>query len=251
LILVAFVVGTALSTQGATYDLNADWSDSSNPNGVWTYREGTNALPHVTAWQGLSGDFVTAQPAWARNATGSSNLPPWFKSSAVVGITHDWQTGDVVMHSTDGFNGIGSGEGNVIWTSPITGFATISGNTWMGRDIGRSNHWALYNNGVLFTQGDISSGDPYNRASPFNFANGSGGALVLQNIPVTVGSVFELRITRTSAPGDYAGVNFMVTTVPEPSTCLLVLSSIIALVATGRRKRQSVALVSSSPKGPS
>jgi len=52
-------LATALSTQGATYDLNADWSDSSNPNGVWTYREGTNALPHVTAWQGLSGDFVT------------------------------------------------------------------------------------------------------------------------------------------------------------------------------------------------
>jgi len=69
----------------------------------------------------------------------------------------------------------------------------------MGRDIGRSNHWALYNNGVLFTQGDISSGDPYNRASPFNFANGSGGALVLQNIPMTVGSVFELA-SREPAP---------------------------------------------------
>ncbi len=142
LMLVSFVVGT---TQATTYDLNANWSDSSNPNGVWTYREGTNSLPHVSAWQGLSGDFVTAQPAWARNATGSSNLPPWFKSSAVVGLTHDWQTGDVVMHSTDGFNGIGSGEGNVIWTSPITGTATVSGNTWMGRDIGRGNHWALYN----------------------------------------------------------------------------------------------------------
>jgi hypothetical protein len=102
------------------------------------------------------------------------------------------------MHSTDGFNGIGSGVGNVIWTSPINGTATISGNVWMGRDINRLNHWALYNNSVLVTDGDIFSGDPYNRASPFNFANGSGGPLVLQNIPVALGSVFELRITRTS-----------------------------------------------------
>ena len=135
LLSIALVIFTVATARAVTYDLNADWSDSANPNGVWTYREGTNALPHVTAWQGLSGDFVTAQPAWARNAVGSSNLPPWFKSSAVVGLPHDWQTGDVVMHSTDGFNGIGSGVGNVIWTSPINGTATISGNVWMGRDI--------------------------------------------------------------------------------------------------------------------
>jgi hypothetical protein len=121
----------------------------------------------------------------------------------------------------------------------------------MGRDIDRGNHWALYNNGMLFTEGDVFSGDPYDRASPFNFANGSGGALALQNIPVTVGSVFELRITRTSLPGDYAGVNFTVTTVPEPSTVLLVLSSLAALVATGRRKRLSAAPLSSSPNVPS
>jgi hypothetical protein len=85
LLSIALVIFTVATARAVTYDLNADWSDSANPNGVWTYREGTNAL---------SGDFVTAQPAWARNAVGSSNLPPWFKSSAVVGLPHDWQTGD-------------------------------------------------------------------------------------------------------------------------------------------------------------
>jgi hypothetical protein len=241
--LLSVAIQPSIAAQPATYDLNADWSDVSNSNGVWTYREGTNTLPHVAAWQGLSGDFDTPQPAWAPNATGSSNLPPWFKSSAIVGLPHphDWQIGDVLTHSTDGFNGIGNGASNVIWTSPVVGTATISGNVWMGRDISRSNHWALYHNGSLLTEGDISSGDPYNRASPFDFANGSGGPLVLQDIPVSAGTVFELRITRTSVPGDYAGVNFTVTTIPEPATAILAVACAAAFsIRRGKRRQLTV-----------
>ena len=37
------------------YDLATDWSDTNNPNGAWIYREGTNALPHVAAWQKVLG----------------------------------------------------------------------------------------------------------------------------------------------------------------------------------------------------
>ncbi len=215
--LIAGLITIVTNSHAAVHDLKADWSDLQNPNGVWTYRHGTIGLPHVNAFQGLSGDFGSAQPAWARTATGNTNLPAWFKSSATVNIAHDWLTGDIIMHSTDGFNGVGSGDGNVIWTSPINGFATISGSVWMGRDIGRGNHWALFNDGILLTEGDIASGDIYNRNSPYHFSNGSGGAFVLQNIPVSIGEVFELRITKTSSFGDYAGVNFTVNTTPKPS----------------------------------
>jgi len=232
---LASLLTITATTSATIYDLNADWSDANNPNGVWSYRQGTTALPHVNAWQGLSGDFATAQPAWARFETGTSNLPIWLKSSAAVNITHDWLTGDVITHSTDGFNGIGSGVSNVIWTSPLNGFATISGNTWMGRDIARGNHWALFDDGILLTEGDIFSGDSYNRATPFSFDTGSGGALALQNIPVSIGEVFEFRITKTSTPGDYAGVNFTVNTVPEPST--LIFGVIGALGLAMRRFR--------------
>jgi hypothetical protein len=234
-----FAIGTTAAA--ATHDLKADWSDLANSNGVWTYREGSNALPHVNAWQGLSGDFGGAQPAWARFETGSSNLPPWFRSSATVNVPHDWQPGDILTHSTDGFNGLGSGAANVIWTSPVIGFATISGNVWMGRDIGRANHWALFDDGVLLTEGDIFSGDSYSRAAPFTFDTGSGGALVLQNIPVSIGEVFELRITQASfnGSGDYAGVNFAVTTVPEPATGVLGLFGLISVALLGRRGRDA------------
>src|SRR6266545_5988916 len=64
----------------ATYDLAADWSNAANPNGVWTYREGTNALPSVADWTPLGSPVV--QPAWAPSSAGGNFLPAWFKSTA-------------------------------------------------------------------------------------------------------------------------------------------------------------------------
>ena len=55
------------------FDLSTDWSDSINPNGEWTYREGSNALPLVADW-------ITEQSAWAPSADAGNFLPGWFRS---------------------------------------------------------------------------------------------------------------------------------------------------------------------------
>ncbi len=201
---------TRPASAGTVYDLTADWSDSVDPNGVWSYREGGDPLPHVSAWQGLSGDFTSAQPAWARSAVGTSNLPCFFKSSADVGIVHDWLAGDVVCHTTGPFNGIGSGIANVTWTSPVTGTVAVTGAVWMGRDIGRGNHWSVALDGAALTSGDVYSGDPYSRAAPMDFASGSGGPAALSAVAVRAGDVIELDLSRTSAAGDYSGIRMQV-----------------------------------------
>ena len=65
--LILLAAATAHPASAFAYDANVDFlPNSPNPNDVWTYREGSHALPHVNAWQGLSGDFSAAQPAWAR-----------------------------------------------------------------------------------------------------------------------------------------------------------------------------------------
>jgi hypothetical protein len=204
------VAGMQAAPAATTYDLKTDWSDQANPNGPWSYRQGSNVLPHVADWQGLAGDFTGVQPAWARAETGNTNLPSWFKIVSPAGIPNDWQFGDIVTHSTDGFNGVGSGPSNVIWTSPLNGRIDISGGVWMGRDIGRGNHWELSLNGTLLSAGDIFSGDSFNRASPFLYTSGSGGPAVLSQVPVVVGDVLQLQITKTSSPGDYAGINLTI-----------------------------------------
>ncbi|HQR07416.1 MAG TPA: hypothetical protein PLN21_11370 [Gemmatales bacterium] len=205
-------------------DLKTDWSNLNNPNGPWTYREGTNALPAVTSWQSSLGGWTTAQPGWARSENGNNRLPFWFQSNGSETFTHDWLSGDIVVHSTDSINGVGNGVANVIWTSTSNGFVTISGNTWLGRDIGRANTWSLWKNATQFTSGVVSTGDPFSRANPFLFSNGSGGASVLLNIPVVPGDTIMYQIaTNSGAGGDFTGVNMTVTlsAVPEPGTIML------------------------------
>ena len=197
---------------GATvvYDLNADWSDASNPNGVWAYREGLNALPHVADWTPLGS--TVAQPAWSRLGTDPNFLPAWFKSTSDNPGGFDFLTGDVVVHSTDTFRGP-MGVANVTWTSPVASTIDISGEVWMVRDIGRGNTWQLSLNGTPFTSGHVFSGDAFSRAVPFDFSAGSGGASVLNSIAVAAGDEIRLDLIadNPASGGDFVAVNLMIT----------------------------------------
>ena len=238
---VALLPAEPSFASAATYDLEADWSDASNPNGVWTYREGTDTLPFVPDWTPLSASSV--QPAWAPSAATFNFLPAWFKSTNNNPGGMDFLVGDVVVHSTDEINGPFSGVSNVIWTSPINGVIDISGAVWMARDINRSNTWELLLDGVSLTSGAISSGDPFDRDNPFAFAVGSGGPSVLDDIAVSVGDEIELRIVKTSAAGDVVGVKLAITPfvdVPIPGLTqwgLILMAGVLATVVLWQRRR--------------
>jgi len=189
------------------FDLRADWSETANPNGPWSYRHGSTPLPHVDAWQRALGGWTVFQPGWARSEDANTRLPFWFRSNGSETFPHDFLAGDVVVHTVDDGNGVGSGPANVAWTAPSFGHVTITGALWMGRDIGRSNHWSFFVAGNAVSSGDVATGDPYSRAAPFNLADGSGGPAVLQNIRVCGGDEFRLQLERTSGSGDFVGVN--------------------------------------------
>jgi hypothetical protein len=210
---VMFLPLSVSIARATTYNLAADWSDIDNPNGVWTYREGTNPLPLIPNWTPLPSPVI--QPAWAPSADSGNFLPAWFKSRSNNPEGLEVLMGDVVVHSTDDFNGRFSGIANVIWTSPLNRVLDISGAVWMTRDIGRGNEWNLLLNGVSLTSGNIFSGDPFNRANPFHFANGLNGPAALNAIAVSIGDVIELRIVRTTTFGDDVGVNLTITTITQ------------------------------------
>lgn len=203
------VVGLASTAEAQTYDLRADWSDSVNPNGAWSYREGVNALPKVAGWQPAS--WGTPQPAWARG-TGSPSffVPAWMKSNGSETFVHDWQAGDVVVHTTDVGSGGGQGPANVAWTSPVDGIMTVSGAVWAGREISRPQHWTLTHGSAVLAEGDLSTGDPYSRSSPFTFASGALVPSALIDRLVAKGDVLMMEALRTGFSGDFIGVNFTV-----------------------------------------
>lgn len=232
----------AAGAEGApiVYDLAADWSDTINSNEVWSYRSSTTILPSVANW--TPGLYPYTQPAWAPGTAGGSFLPAWFKSAGDPGPGHDWELGDVVVHSHDFANGLSATpSANVLWISPVDGTIDISGAVWMGREIGRSNDWQLFVNGALISSGSISSGDPFDRLNPFLFSMGLGGPSALLNVPVSIGDTVQLDIVRTSLFGDFVGANLTITAteapptaIPEPSTGWALGTSILIVFLVRR-----------------
>lgn len=227
-----------------TYNLGADWSDTNNPNGVWSYNDGGGAITnHLADWTGSPDFFVNAQPAWADAPSGPGHVVSWFKSTNNV---FDWLVGDVITHSWDAFSGppTSTPNSNVTWTSPGAGTIDITGAVWLARNIGRSVNWSLAINGGAVTGGSLFDGDAFNRSNPFNLAAGSGGAGVLSDVSVGAGDLIRLSFLTTSTFGEFTGINLNVdftpstTPVPEPSTLLLLGSGLIGLLTRWRFRQK-------------
>jgi hypothetical protein len=234
------------------FDLKSDWSEISNPNGSWTFREGSNSLPFVADWTPLSnydpaynvGGHI-AQPAWVPTPNVGSNLPGWFKAAVTpasngvldpTAVGLDWQAGDVIVHTTDPFNGVGKGIASVLWSSPAAGIAHIYGNVWDARNsLGRTNHWDLLINGLSHASGDLagSNADSFDRAHPASFD--------LSSVNLALGDTVELRVFRTGRVGDFVATNVTVdvmTPIPEPETYTMLLVGLVLIIGFARYARQ-------------
>lgn len=208
LLCAAFMAQT-LSAQ--TYNVKTEWSETTNPNGVWSYVSPLGPLPRVDWWQRNLGGWTSAQPAWALSEDSNNRLPMFYRSNGTETFATDTLPGDVVIHSWDPTNGVGTGDGAVVWTAPHPSILHMQGNIWMTRDIGRSNQWTLRSGNTPLTSGLVFSGDPYNRANPMSFAAGTGGATALQSILVDTGDKLALDIVRQSSAGDFSAFNWIVT----------------------------------------
>jgi len=234
---LAMILFFSALAQADTFDLAAQWSNTSNPNGTWTYREGNNALPLVPNYDfGGTIPGFTPQPAWAPSDIGGHFLPVWLQSSQ-TGTPSGFYSGavlpgDVIVHSTDVFNGSGEGIANVIWTSPEAGTIDISGDIWWVRNLGRANDFSVHVGGALVADGVISDGSIYTRSNALQF--GAGG------IPVLAGEVVELDVTQdpNSFAGEINGVNLQITestATPEPGSLSLLGLGLTLVAGFSRR----------------
>jgi MYXO-CTERM domain-containing protein len=217
-------------------NLQSDWSEISNPFGPWALREGTNALPHVDAWQRTLGGWTAHQPGWARSEDLNTRLPFFFRSNGTETFAHDWAEGAIVVHSTDAVNGVGSGHANLAFTVQNTGTLTATGGLWIGRDIGRSVRFDVLLNGVALTGGVLASGDAFSSADPFGLAEGTGGPGALDGLGVTAGDVFELRFTTLSSAGDFVVIDLTIDN-PVPAPAGMGVLALGLLAARRRRVR--------------
>ena len=105
------------SLRAIPYNLAADWSDTSNPNGVWSYLV-NGAVPP----SGIRGGdvFGVPTPIW-----GTSSFEGWSRSNGSEGFPHDWIAGDVFGHTLNNGDPV-----QIRWTSPTAWFIDVAGAVW-------------------------------------------------------------------------------------------------------------------------
>jgi len=236
---VCAFVWVVTPASAVVFNLATEWSDSSNPSGQWTYREGNNPLPSVADWTWVNAGGI-AQPAWAPSNTGGNYLPAWFK---VTEVAFDFQIGDVIVHTTDFANGGSSGIANLLFTSPISGVADISGAIWNARNtLSRAQRWELRVDGILVDSGLLPGNGTVTKASP--------DAINLSNISLDLSDLIILSIfvdaSNTSLLGDFIGVSLNIditpntNVVPLPAAFPLFAGGLGALGLLGWRRKRKV-----------
>jgi sugar lactone lactonase YvrE len=213
------ITATVSDAVAVTYDLAGDWSDTSNPNGVWSYNSAPG-VPINVHWDDYDPTadslFIHPQPAWAYaynpDSSGQSrHVPFWAKIVSETVTSPYWYYFDLPI-GVVGMHGSNTDHANVAWTSPLTGRVQISGDTWLARkNIGRDAEWRILLNGVAITGGSLYHNDPYTSASPFQFAQGWGGSAAL-SLEVSEGDVIavELYKSPTTPYGEVMGLDLRI-----------------------------------------
>ncbi len=183
--------GAAPEPQVVSYDLKTDWSDTQNPNGVWSLREGDNLItPAVADWNNYRG-----QPAWAKSATGSGHIPVLVRIAVAGFEAPQASLGDLIVHAQDEFGGPGLGQARIVWTAPASGKVDVEGGLWMARtSLGRSDDYTLTVAGVQKATGKVAANDGHTRDAPL--------PLSVSSVPVKSGDVVVLQISKSAACSD-------------------------------------------------
>jgi hypothetical protein len=250
-VLTALAGGAGVAS-AATWDLAADWSDTNNPAGAWSYRYdditfGPSQLlgTHVNGWLDANHFVGDSQPAWVVTGAGDNSVPGLAKSNGTAIQVGGFGPLDFPIDRVGGHTPTSTSLALVArWTAPVATTVDLTGGTWMWRDLERQGMMKITKNGVdLFAQVNIpqrddaidpSSSNPVQVPGPardtftFNEAAIAAGSLpsVLQNIAVAPGDTIELRVYSNNG-GDFIGMDFTVTNsiIPEPASAMLLLGA--------------------------
>lgn len=204
------------SAAKTTYDLNKDWSNTQNPNGVWSYND--NDVP-ISVFQ----QFWWGQSGWGYLALGDGCI---IKGSYFEGLTDpwgnpiapafDWQPGDVMLHALSRPYGGDTTFLNVKWTSPGDGIIDIAGRAWDGQIFAdRDVAWKLIVGDTTIAERRSVIG-LHRIDAGSKFESNLIGNNSLKHIRVKKGDIVEFRVMTDTYYGHFVGIEETITFTGRP-----------------------------------
>jgi len=217
LLLIGHAAAGTNSNGRQIYDLKKDWSNTSNPNGAWSYNQNQTPISQFqTFWWG--------QPGWGYIWIGEGCI---FKANPYpAGITdpwgetltpaHDWKAGHIVFAALSPPYGGDTTFVNVTWTSPADGTIDISGRAWDAQIVAdRDMSWSLIVGGDTVAQRSSIRGI-FRKDKSARFNANRIVKHPLTRIPVTQGEIVEFRLVATTYYGHFAGLDEQIIFHPKP-----------------------------------
>ena len=204
--LSVIVASSIASANATTYNLANDWG-TANPNGPWSFLQGTNLLPY----QSSNVCCGINSPGYAPSINPGNFLPVFWQSAGLGS--------DIFIHSVDGGNGNPAlGEATLTWTAPVAGTIDVSGYLYYAQlGLQRGNSYVLSLGGSSLQSGTLTylnASGPANEV-PVSFnglavSSGENLSLVLQSLGIGDGggtmTGLNLIVTETAAaPGPVPG----------------------------------------------
>ena len=196
-----------------SFNLTNDFSNTQNPNGVWSYIFNSAFLPHQSSALNNGNPLFPAIPAGGYFSTGNNlftNTPDVIQAavngSAAGETNSDFLAGDVLIHSPNDGTAL-----TIVWTAPSSGIITnLSASVWYAHSIvTRSNDVTLAFDASTLQSWTVSPVLNFNRSNPGTFTD-------LNSINVVAGDTITLSFMKIAGQdfGSLDGVQESLTFTP-------------------------------------